>query len=98
MPFFLYCIYDIVVKLEVVEPEKHGYNINVRVMEKKMVMERKQRNGSNLTLEEVLVGDTSGIMYFTARNGKRGRKSCELNAFSGLQGTPDRDRLTNIID
>ena len=57
------------VKLEVVEPETHGYNINVHVLERKFAMERKQRNGTTLRLEEVLVGDETGCMYFTARNG-----------------------------
>ncbi len=52
------------------QPGTHGHNLVVRVLEKKVVVDREDANGVTLKLEECLVGDDTGRMYFTARNGK----------------------------
>lgn len=64
-----------VVTLNRMQPGTSGHNLAVRVLEKKVVIDRRDGSGEKLKLEECLVGDGTGRMYFTARNGKL-RSSC----------------------
>lgn len=61
---------DTVVKLNAMRPETRGHNLLVKVLSKEVVLDRQDSCGSTLKLEECLVGDDTGRMYFTARNGK----------------------------
>ena len=51
------------------QPATQGHNLTVKVLEKTVVIDRVQPDGKRLKLEECLVGDDTGTMYFTARNG-----------------------------
>lgn len=46
-----------------------GFNVVIRVLEKEVVMDRDDGSGNNLKLEECIVGDETGKMILTARNG-----------------------------
>jgi hypothetical protein len=58
-------------------PETHGHNIIVRVLEKNVALERKAASGPALRIEECLVGDKSGCMLLTAKNGKSSHGASE---------------------
>lgn len=77
-----------VVKLDKMAPATHGHNIVVKVLEKRVVMERERPNGEKLRLEECLVADDTGCMYFTARNGACARflflSRCALSLANGF--------------
>lgn len=50
-------------------PDASGYNLNVKVLEAKLVHDRQGRGGGPpVRISECLVGDTSGTVVFTARN------------------------------
>eukprot|EP00171_Calliarthron_tuberculosum_P001603 IDg1603t1 len=51
-----------------IEPATQGHNLLVKVLAKSVVLNRQEASGSTLKLEECLVGDETGRMYFTARN------------------------------
>jgi replication factor A1 len=65
------------VKLEGVAPQTHGHNILVKVLEKKVVVKRDGGGASKAAgyagvtrVEECLVGDETGCILFTAKNGE----------------------------
>jgi hypothetical protein len=47
----------------------HGINLIVTVVEIKVLVERKRLDGSVLATAEVLVGDSTGCVIFSAKNG-----------------------------
>eukprot|EP00188_Purpureofilum_apyrenoidigerum_P000194 Plantae.Rhodophyta-Purpureofilum_apyrenoidigerum.ctg1076.p2 GENE.Plantae.Rhodophyta-Purpureofilum_apyrenoidigerum.ctg1076~~Plantae.Rhodophyta-Purpureofilum_apyrenoidigerum.ctg1076.p2 ORF type:complete len:134 (+),score=29.28 Plantae.Rhodophyta-Purpureofilum_apyrenoidigerum.ctg1076:267-668(+) len=56
------------IKLEQVQPATRGLNIIVRVLEKKVVLDKTRINGEELRIAECLVGDETATALFTARN------------------------------
>jgi replication factor A1 len=52
-------------------PGTHGHNIIVRVLEKNIALERNTSGGQSLHIEECLVGDKTGCMLLTAKNGEQ---------------------------
>lgn len=58
------------VKLNDLTPNMTGVNVVVLVLEKEEVVNRDDATGVNLKLEECVVGDETGKLVFTARNGK----------------------------
>jgi replication factor A1 len=66
------------VKLESMAPQTHGHNILVKVVSKKVVVNKKDNSNTGapaggqkvVRMEECLVGDETGCMLFTAKNGK----------------------------
>mmetsp|Transcript_8105 Transcript_8105/g.24426 ORF Transcript_8105/g.24426 Transcript_8105/m.24426 type:complete len:134 (+) Transcript_8105:284-685(+) len=56
------------VKLDQVQPATRGLNIIVRVIEKKVVLDKTRVNGEELRIAECLVGDDTATALFTARN------------------------------
>ena len=69
MFLFLYLAHLLVVKLNELVPYMQGVNVLVLVLEKEVVVDRDDANGVNLKLEECIVGDETGKIIFTARNG-----------------------------
>lgn len=50
-------------------PDVSGYNVNVKVLESKLVHDKQGRGGASpVRISECLVADTSGSVVFTARN------------------------------
>lgn len=56
-------------KLSDVRQDSRGLNILVKVIEAKLVLEKMQPTGELLRVAEVLVGDETGTMIVSARNG-----------------------------
>jgi replication factor A1 len=52
-------------------PLSHGMNLIVKVVEIKVLLERRRPDGSVIAVAEALVGDASGCVLLTARNGTR---------------------------
>lgn len=61
----------VVIKLDEVQPATHGHNIVVKVIEKKLVLDKTRTNGEELRIAECLVGDETATALFTARNGMK---------------------------
>uniref|UniRef100_A0A7S3EIC6 Single-stranded DNA binding protein Ssb-like OB fold domain-containing protein n=1 Tax=Rhodosorus marinus TaxID=101924 RepID=A0A7S3EIC6_9RHOD len=56
------------IKLEDVQPATKGHNIIVKVVERKIVLDKRRTNGEGLRIAECLVGDETATALFTARN------------------------------
>merc|ERR1719273_1737569 len=56
------------IKINQLQPGTRGHNIKAKVDQIKNVLERPRRDGSTLTIAEVLIGDETGCVLFTARN------------------------------
>jgi replication factor A1 len=60
-----------VIKIADLEPDSHGHNLKVLVTEVKTVLDRPRFDGSRLRVAEATIGDETGSVLFTARNGER---------------------------
>jgi hypothetical protein len=68
-PFFLLrSLSDVTVRD--LKPDTFGHNIRVQVVEVKLIVERKQVENNKLLVAEALVGDTTGSILFTCKNGR----------------------------
>lgn len=56
-------------KISELEPKSHGQNLIVRVESIKATEEKKRYDGAVIKIAEVLIGDDSGCVVLTARNG-----------------------------
>jgi len=52
------------------EPASSGHNIRVKVVESKIVLDKPRTDGSRFIIHEALVGDDSGCILLTMRNGQ----------------------------
>mmetsp|Transcript_36269 Transcript_36269/g.145065 ORF Transcript_36269/g.145065 Transcript_36269/m.145065 type:complete len:83 (+) Transcript_36269:626-874(+) len=68
-----------VIKLEDVQPATKGHNIIVKVVERKIVLDKRRTNGEGLRIAECLVGDETATALFTARNGTRAPECSRAN-------------------
>lgn len=51
-------------------PGTHDHNVVVKILEKKTVVDKTSKDGRKLLEELVLVGDNTGCINFSARDGK----------------------------
>lgn len=51
-------------------PGTHGHNLYLKVGDMKQVLEKKRPDGSTLVIHEALVGDSTGCILLTLRNGE----------------------------
>lgn len=58
-----------VIKIKELEPETHGHNIIVKVLNTDVKVDRVKPDGKRVRVWECLVGDETGCILFTARNG-----------------------------
>jgi len=49
-------------------PGTANHNLRVKVVDAKTVVSRRRQDGSSLKISECLVGDSTGVITFTARN------------------------------
>ncbi|KAK3041794.1 hypothetical protein RJ639_000310 [Escallonia herrerae] len=59
------------VKVEQLRPGANGLNLTVKVVSSKMIMQRGRSDGTQgrqMRIAELLVGDETGMIVFTARN------------------------------
>jgi hypothetical protein len=60
---------DAVAKIESLKPGAHGQNLRVIVHELKLVLTRERMDGSQTRIAEALVGDRTGCILLSAKNG-----------------------------
>lgn len=81
------------IEVNQLQPGTRGHNIKAKVSEIRSVLERPRRDGSTLTIAEVLIGDETGCVLFTARNEQidiiKGAKeiilrNCKVEMFKGF--------------
>lgn len=59
-----------VTTLNRLQPGTSGHNLAVRVLEKEVVIDRRDGSGEHLKIEECVVGDGTGRFTVSVRNGK----------------------------
>jgi hypothetical protein len=65
-------------------PLSHGVNLLLKVVEIKVLLERRRPDGSVIAVAEAVVGDSTGCVLITARNGTRNScptERCMFNVF-----------------
>jgi len=55
-------------KVKDLEPETHGHNLHVKVIEVKPVLEKTRLDGSKVSIAEAKVGDSTGCILLTCKN------------------------------
>lgn len=65
----------VVVQVKDLRPGTHGHNLVVKVVSVQNSIEKSRSDGSKIRIAEALVGDTSGCVILTARNGMYARVS-----------------------
>lgn len=65
----LYLFYFLVIKVADLKPGTRGHNLIVKVADVKMVVDKTRNDGSKVRVAECLIGDETGVIIFTARNG-----------------------------
>jgi hypothetical protein len=72
-----HCIFSDLLSLDYVDisvdqlsPGTHGHNIIAKVLASKIVVEKTRPDGSKIRIAECVIGDPSGCITFTARNGR----------------------------
>lgn len=63
-------LFPSVVKVDSLTPDSKGDNLLVQVVELKVILERTNLDGSTTRIAEALVGDETGTILLTARNGQ----------------------------
>lgn len=56
------------ITVEQLRPDSSGHNLAVKVVERKIVLNRPGGRGPATKIAECLVGDATGVIVFTARN------------------------------
>ncbi len=59
-----------VTTVDQLRPGTHGHNLQVKVVSSNVVLEKTRTDGSKIKISECLVGDGTGSIVLTARNGK----------------------------
>lgn len=58
----------IVVQVSALDPDSKGINLIGKVIEVKVILERKKIDGSHIKIGEALIADATGCILITARN------------------------------
>ena len=71
--FLSYCTMSVksepvFVTVSSLRPGTANHNLRVKVVDAKTVVSRRRQDGSSLKISECLVGDSTGVITFTARN------------------------------
>lgn len=61
----------VVVKVSALKPGTHGHNLKVKVVKASTTLEKTRTDGTKIRIAEVLVGDDTGCITLTARNGNK---------------------------
>jgi ssDNA-binding replication factor A large subunit len=66
-------------------PGTHGHNLVVKVLSVGEVTEKKRYDESSAQLVEAVVGDETGIVTFSAKNGKVQESNMTLTAYTYIR-------------
>ncbi len=73
-----------VVTVDQLKPGTHGHNLVLKVVNSHVVEEKTRTDGSKIKIAECLVGDSTGCIILTARNGTS-LSYCKFNCFFSEQ-------------